>query len=100
MTTKNIPGPWYHSTTFVWGCVTDQPNGEGRKIAEVSKFGSEKEQMATARLMSMAPDLLAMLRELVERRDRATIGRPDRADGSDGRYARARALLAKADSDL
>lgn len=51
-----------------------------------------------ARLVAAAPDLYAALRELIERRDRASAGRGERErDGSDGRYARARAALAKAE---
>lgn len=53
-----------------------------RSIAEAERAHGEK--------------LAEALRELVERRERACrdFGIPDRADGSDGRYARARAALA------
>lgn len=56
---------------------------------------------ADARLIAAAPELLEALEELVSRRESACAerGEMDRLGGSDGRYNRARAAIAKAKGD-
>lgn len=69
------PGPWFHSNTSMWGCVTTQPDGHGHVIAEVNApptgGGSldpnrVAEVQANARLIASAPDLRAQRDELAE----------------------------------
>jgi len=55
---------------------------------------TEREIEGVAQLFTAAPDLLASLKELVAKRDLAP---PQHRDGEDGRYARARAAIAKAE---
>lgn len=54
------------------------------------------------RIRDAAPDLLAALKELVERREQVALrrgGSRELMDGSDGRYARARSAIAKAEGE-
>jgi hypothetical protein len=101
---KHTEGPW---RAELYGCVSGRVRGHWRQVALVTgdadplMTGAEATAMrdANANLVAAAPELLAALKELVESREkRATaLGVPHRADGSDGRYARARAALAKAE---
>ena len=67
----HTPGPWFHSNTSMWGCVTTKPDGHGHVVAEVDSPHTGKgrldhnrteETKANARLIAAAPDLLAALK--------------------------------------
>jgi hypothetical protein len=70
--------------------------GRGERSAPDSFRYLTGEQIANAHLMAAAPDLYKALRELVERRERACRDVGGNPNGSDGRYARAHAALARA----
>lgn len=68
------PGPWFHSNTSMWGCVTTQKNGLGLVIAEVSSPPTGKGSLdpdrieqtrANARLIAASPELLSELKTAV-----------------------------------
>lgn len=58
-------GPWFHSDTSMWGCVTTQAGGRGHVVAEVNGGLDPvrvEQTKANARLIAAAPELLAALR--------------------------------------
>lgn len=78
MSDKATPGPWFHSSTSKWGCVTTQAGGHGHVIAEVGSPPNGNgsldpvriaETQANARLIAAAPDLLAALKALTTARE-------------------------------
>lgn len=88
------PGPW---TARQWegpAWIVLAPKGVSPGILAQTVGGNDE---ANARLIAATPDLLASLLELVDRR---ALVAPHRRDGSDGRYARARAALEKAGVDM
>ncbi len=87
---KHTPGPWRLEK-----CPCDWEKCNQYFAGPVRCDGRYEE--SDARLIAAAPDLLAALEELVSRRERAGSTHGTRnADGSDGRYARARAAIARA----
>ena len=93
---SHTPGPW-NTFTKMPGVYAES----GREIvfhAHLSRSADESERLANARLIAAAPELLEALEELVSRRESACAerGEMDRLAGSDGRYNRARAAIAKA----
>lgn len=93
--TQHTPGPW---TAKPHGnhCFLMSENAQGFYC--VCDVDTATEQgRANARLIAAAPDLLEALTELVTRRERASAKVGGSPDGSDNRYARARAAIAKAE---
>lgn len=93
------PGPWAYSEEL--RANFSMVSGAERVVAGIPNDADPDglaEQRANAHLIASAPDLYAALEALVTRRDRAVreTGGFVAADGSDGRYARARAALARA----
>jgi hypothetical protein len=78
-TAQHTPGPWYnnHQTVFA-------PNGE--VITEASASPGEDQMFANAHLIAAAPELLEVLRDIM---DEAEFGDPSLE-------AKARAAIAKA----
>lgn len=66
-------------------------------VRRIAMVPATAERIAWERRRDAAPDLLEALKELVERRERACAQVGGHPDGSDGRYARARAAIAKAE---
>jgi hypothetical protein len=91
--TKWTRGPW-----LVDGedeAIREAATGMLIADAEVGPAAHD-ERRANGFLIVATPDLYEALRVLVDRRERACREHGGSPDGSDGRYARARAALAKA----
>lgn len=88
---KYTPGPWkvLRGPDAIRPAVTAVDPETGR-VMFVCKLAT----LADARLIAAAPELLEALKELVNTREQHA-GRVE--PGSDGRYARARAAIAKAE---
>jgi len=91
---NHTPGPWRYeaSTKTIRACPSNY------WLATMDSWDGAVNNEANARLIAAAPDLLEALEELVSRRESvcAERGEMDRLAGSDGRYNRARAAIAKA----
>lgn len=85
----HTPGPWLCSGTSVSNPQANRPNAT---ICDVSGWGNrdEAEQIANARLIAAAPDLLAALEDMLN----LTLDEDDIAVSS--RITKARAAIAKA----
>ena len=92
---KHTPGPWTQDSlggTTVWA------SGK-RAVAQCTGF-ERSENVANARLIAAAPELLDALRELVAEHDERNAGRDPARDGHSpdtGGVVLARAALAKAE---
>ena len=83
-TSKTTPGPW-RATGGVWPDMARHwVEGGGYRVAQGPDVMPEPMAYANAALIAAAPDLLASLEEIVSTRP------------TQGRYARARAAIAKA----
>lgn len=63
--TKNTAGPW----SALWDAAPDIVDEDGKAVASVWDHGDAERQVADARLIAAAPDLLAALVELVDALD-------------------------------
>ncbi len=103
--TKWTPGPWdgsdrgrKDSNFGGFSCRVRADAGTVAKVYELGRWDEcQDTARANARLIAAAPDLYAALEELVARRDKESAAYGGLSpDGSDGRYARARAALRRA----
>lgn len=85
--TAHTPGPWTANPEE--GDYASITTDDGREVAGAYSW-------ANGRLIAAAPDLLAALEELVTRRERVARKQGGSLDGTDGRYVRARAAIARA----
>jgi len=98
----HTPGPWMVSGAVPKAIVSVE--NPGANLLGLRYFEDEdgpyaifmREEDAT--LAASAPELLEMLKELVARRERVAKQHGlENDNGSDGRYARARAVIARAE---
>ena len=55
---KHTKGPWHHSKTHLWGCVTTKPDGCGSVILITPEGHAEDVTKANCAMASAAPHLL------------------------------------------
>ena len=101
MTTQHTPGPWKAAhaiqddaaARYIWS-VTDKATGHRELIATIP-YAEGDHINADARLIAAAPDMLAMLHEVIE-----LLNNPD-ADGTDANRVERQilAVIAKATGD-
>jgi hypothetical protein len=101
-TQGHTPGPWAVGEVSEHFRDADRmvycDDSLGSRVADCTQSGhciTVAQERANARLIAAAPQLVEALQELVQKRlEKASS--PQEADGSDGRYARARAALSAA----
>ena len=100
MKARHTPGPWSHHRTFNGDHFISAEGRRGRiELATVyaeAEYQPKLPLEANARLIAAAPELLAALKELVERCDGPEGVRPD---GSNIQTIRAHAAIAKAEGE-
>lgn len=100
--TAHTPAPWFVGNADVeacrWDIYSPYPNGGGADIAHViydtAAAPTEAEGLANARLIAAAPELLDALSDMY-----AWLGGSARTPTEREAVEKARAVLAKADSD-